>query len=350
MVKNKAIARFRRDELKVFWYWINERHSIYIKRKERKPAPWTKDLILQTYKFTNPFRQLDRVTQEWVNRYCALLGSDIEVKDADSKSARKIPPTDGDILFHCVMFRLFNWPHTYDALHYMGKWTYDRAIRTLEARKADGHQIFTGAYIIPNMGLSDPKIDIIAGAVDLVHENRKEFAAYIRHERSMEKTVEVLQLVPTIGPFIAYEIACDLRFTRVLSDATDVMCWANPGPGAMRGIHRLLTGSAKATKPRPDYNAHMRDLLSMADKHLSSAVKACEWPFEMREIEHSLCEFDKYMRVKNGEGRPRSRFKPIPPPPWEELNVLDKSTVRINAAEHEEAVKKFLAKKRRKKA
>ena len=31
---------------------------------------------------------------------------------------------------------------------------------------------------------------------------------------------------------------------------------------------------------------------------------------EMREIEHSLCEFDKYQRVKNGEGKPRSIYQP----------------------------------------
>ena len=31
---------------------------------------------------------------------------------------------------------------------------------------------------------------------------------------------------------------------------------------------------------------------------------------EMREIEHSLCEFDKYQRVKHGEGKPRSIYQP----------------------------------------
>ena len=29
---------------------------------------------------------------------------------------------------------------------------------------------------------------------------------------------------------------------------------------------------------------------------------------DMRTIEHSLCEFDKYMRVKKSEGTPRSKF------------------------------------------
>jgi len=28
----------------------------------------------------------------------------------------------------------------------------------------------------------------------------------------------------------------------------------------------------------------------------------------MRDIEHSLCEFDKYERVRNGEGVPRGKY------------------------------------------
>jgi hypothetical protein len=36
-----------------------------------------------------------------------------------------------------------------------------------------------------------------------------------------------------------------------------------------------------------------------------------EFPaWEMRDVEHTLCEFDKYERVRLGEGRPRSVFRP----------------------------------------
>lgn len=311
--------KFRSKELKLFWYWIGERHAIYMRRKRGAPFPWTKDKILRTYKFTNPFRQLDRVTQAWLNRYVALLGTRLESEAPGARAPKFKPPTDGDILFHCALFRLFNWPPTYDALVYMtGRWSYDRALRVLEARQAEKQQIFTGAYIIPNMGSKDPKIDIITAAADLVYENREAFARYIRAERSMEKTCEVLQLVPTIGPFIAYEIACDLRFTRLLEGALDVNTWANPGPGAKRGIHRLLYGSPQPVGKKPDYLQAMRALFATAHTHFPmEARKGCEYPFEMREIEHSLCEFDKYMRVKNGEGRPRSRYKPAPPLPKE---------------------------------
>jgi hypothetical protein len=34
-----------------------------------------------------------------------------------------------------------------------------------------------------------------------------------------------------------------------------------------------------------------------------------EWPlFDVRAIEHSLCEFDKYERCRQETGRPRQRF------------------------------------------
>jgi hypothetical protein len=39
------------------------------------------------------------------------------------------------------------------------------------------------------------------------------------------------------------------------------------------------------------------------------AEGSVEWPpFEIREIEHSLCEFDKHQRCLQGQGRPRQRF------------------------------------------
>ena len=333
MVKKKKRAKvgklkfvWKTKQLKLFFYWMNERQKIWEAKKAGKPFPWTDDKILQTYKFTNVFRQLDRVTEEWTKRYVTLLGSGKE-------SARWGALADGDLLFHVAMFRLFNWPETYDALHFgMTKWNVDKAIELLSERRDKEHeQIFTGAYIIPQGGSTDPKIDVICRALDFLHDgrtkkekeegklpNRVLFANKIRRRPSMERAVNILMRVPTIGGFIGYEIACDLRHTRLLADAYDIKSWANPGPGAMRGIHRLMTGKHKWPKgtPRPDYVRAMRMLLRRAERRgmLGKAIKRCEWPFEMREIEHSLCEFDKYCRVKFKEGkRPRSVYRPPQP-------------------------------------
>lgn len=285
---------FNKQMLKLFFYWMNERHSIYKKKTEKKPFPWTKDPILSTYKFTNVYRQLDRVTVEWGSRYAKLL----------MKS-----PKPAEIIFHCAMFRMFNWPETYDALSFgMSKWNLDKAMKILQERQGEGLQVFTGAYIIPNVGRTDPKIQVICEALNVVHEMRGDIAQALREKPSLKLCTELLMKVPTIGPFIAYEIACDLRFTKVLDRASDIHTWANAGPGAKRGIHRLLNGGAHTwTGKKPDYLKAMRELLLLAPKHFDT--EGGEFPFELREIEHSLCEFDKYLRVKFGEGKPRSLYK-----------------------------------------
>ena len=49
-----------------YWSFIQERHRIYLARLAGKAAPWTEDLILGRYKFTNTFRVLDRESQTCV--------------------------------------------------------------------------------------------------------------------------------------------------------------------------------------------------------------------------------------------------------------------------------------------
>ena len=50
----------------------------------------------------------------------------------------------------------------------------------------------------------------------------------------------------------------------------------------------------------------MKELLDVSNDYIDPALPA----LEMREIEHCLCEFDKYERVRLGQGRPRSKYKP----------------------------------------
>ena len=67
-----------------------------------------------------------------------------------------------------------------------------------------------------------------------------------------------------------------------------------------------------------DWNAEMFERLKMADKYLEPHVPN----LEMREIEHSLCEFDKYERTRLGEGRPRAKYKYDEYPKYNEAQYL----------------------------
>ena len=48
--------------LEVFLYWIRERFAIYQRGQAGCLKPWTDDEILQNYRFTNPYRELDKTT------------------------------------------------------------------------------------------------------------------------------------------------------------------------------------------------------------------------------------------------------------------------------------------------
>jgi hypothetical protein len=129
--------------------------------------------------------------------------------------------------------------------------------------------------------------------------------------RSLEHTWAFLKKMIGIGPFLAYEMVTDLRHTHILNDAVDIMTWANPGPGAIRGLRRIFGPHVKTT--HGEANVYMKKLLDRSDDGFNSKTNKhhldTDFPtLEMRDIEHWLCEFDKYVRVMNGEGRPRSRY------------------------------------------
>jgi hypothetical protein len=280
--------------IKKFFYWINERHQIYLKKEAKNEPPWTKDKILQEYKFTNVFRNLDRVIKDlhrWV----------VSDKDLDEVSG----------LRHIILFRMFNVTDTYLSLCggngpvSGGKFHLARVKRFLHKRKESGKQIFTGAYIITNNGSTRPKIDLVTEAVDVMWKAAPKIVKDLKQINTLQGAVKYMTQFPMVGQFIAYELVCDFRWTSILGNATDIWTWANPGPGAKRGLNRIHGRDLKYSQKDVDFNDEMHELLSISVDYLGNHVPL----LEMRDIEHSLCEFDKYMRVKNGEGRPRSKYR-----------------------------------------
>jgi len=45
------------------WHWMGERWKICEARRANKPSPWTTDVSLSQYKYTNVFRELDKESQ-----------------------------------------------------------------------------------------------------------------------------------------------------------------------------------------------------------------------------------------------------------------------------------------------
>jgi hypothetical protein len=285
----------KEKQLKLFFYWMNERERIRLVKKEGAPWPWTKDKILQTYKFTNVFRRFDRTTVDLVTRVK-------DIKDPVELYAR------------ICLFRLFNWTPTYDNItsKFVGDWRKTRV--ALKASRDLGTQLWTGAYMIhADPGAKRDKVDSYIDTMEAIWGLRNNFADKIRLNNTLEYATEAMQNFNHIGAFIAYELACDFGYFKpLLLKATDKMTWANTGPGAARGIHRIMTGSDRKPHNGIDYVHDMRWLLEYSEDAWEHERK-----LEMRDIEHSLCEFDKYCRVYFEEGRsPKQKYRHEESPPW----------------------------------
>jgi hypothetical protein len=274
-------------------YWIKERHEIHRRREAGNPRPWTDDQILRHYFFTNPFRENDKTTQWFKSMVRGPLACDPAVVMAT------------------VIFRWFNYIPTGQLLLREGlltDWDEAKAARLLVDRWDEGKgQVFTGAYMIKaGNGPRGCKIPSVCRAISNVWASRRQILdCCLLYPPSMQRVWGELKRFPFLGGFMSYEIVCDLRWTHWLTDAVDRMTWCNPGPGARRGLNRLLGRQLEAPFPQSLWEEHTRLLLG---KMIAIKLKDVPHPVEMREVEHSSCEWDKYERLLWGQGRSKRRY------------------------------------------
>ncbi len=279
---------------KPLWKWMAERHAIYCRKEQGKPMPWTNDKILQTFRFCNVYRELDTTTI-WIRR-----------------NWREPMRDSPHLWFAMLVSRMINLPNTMVHLtahcglpEATKKWC-DKAERQLAQLVSNGEKIYGSAYIMTAGGMSGPKYRFTMKCLRAAVKNPLQFATW----NSLEEMWTKLRELPGCGNFIAYEIATDLRWTRYYQPEalSDHLSWGNPGPGAVRGINRIINKDKdKPIGRREDYIKVMAHLTEIANalpqlKHMPR--------FEVRDIEHSLCETDKMLRVKNGEGRPKQLYVP----------------------------------------
>lgn len=258
------------------------------KEVEQKPPPWTDDPILQKFKFCQVFREDDRTTR-WFRTH---------IRDPYRD--------DPEVLMATVIFRWFNYIETgrtlvRNKLHL--EWDRKKAIEEITKQ----NKWVTGAYIVKTPNRMD-KVTGVAECISHMWGDREKLVDQILATKSLEKSWNILRDYPYMGPFMAYEVITDLRHTYLLRDAEDILTWANAGPGAMRGLNRLAGRELDFSRRSHPWNEEMRNLWEISRERLNPNLIDLN-QFEMREIEGGLCEFDKYSRILNEEGRTRSVYK-----------------------------------------
>lgn len=278
-----------KDQIELFFYWINERHAIFLRRQAEEDWPWTNDQILQTYKFCNVFRELDTVTV-WID-----------------ENIRKPYANHPELFFNLMMSRLINLPGTLEEIGFIEKYNADYVRAVLQSRKDRRLPMVTGAYMITGTlggkGVMKPE-QLADYVLQPVWNMRREITPILKDNLKSAYYRILNAKAPGFGRFLCYEVVTDLRWTRYLSKADDIYGWANAGPGALRGINRLYGNDLRTHTSQDFANEVMQYLLEISSDYLQDYVPE----LEMRDIEHSLCEYDKYSRVLLGQGRPRSKF------------------------------------------
>lgn len=294
------------DAVKAFFRYAQIRYGVMINKDAGKPKPWTCDPTLQEYRFCNVFREDDKVTK-WFR-----------------ENIRDPLRNDPRVLLATFVFRLFNFVETGENMLLFGPvdpfvlfstegWGEHK--ETFRARVKDQKQKVTGAYMTKTpTGLDkvDGCIQVVDWFIEHCHGDVEKQALEIeRNGSSLQYLTEWIDESPFMGPFLSYEVVTDLRHTCLGRNALDILTWANPGPGAARGLSRLCGVHHDTLKREKKQDVVV--MIELMQELLAASDEPHLWPFdfpdmEMREIEHTLCEFDKYERVRSGQGRPRSRY------------------------------------------
>lgn len=275
-------------QLRQFTNFIKERHAVYERKQAGKPKPWTKDEILQSYRFCNVYRELDTVT--------IWLRNNWRVPHAENP----------DLWFAMVVARLINWPESLEEGGFPLPWKPQPWINKLDARKTRGEKVFTGAYMIRGIEAEGAtKVRYLAEQVLTPMWKQREAGRKMFHGDSLEDAHNWLMQFYGMGSFLAAQVICDVKYTPMLFGAKDWWSWAAPGPGSLRGMSRVEFGDLNTKYTDAEWKESLATLKHQVDPVI---YKARMETLHAQDLQNCLCEFDKYERVRLGEGRPRSLY------------------------------------------
>lgn len=273
-----------------FFDTARERYTIKLAREAGKPRPWTKDRQFQQWRFCHVHREDDKTTvwfRENVRRHLEGMAA---VKAT-------------------VAFRWFNRIETGKMIQdlLVDQWDSQEAARRL----AGVAPVVTGAYIIKGYD-GYPKMEGVLKCIDEAFPRLpamvNRWNDLIEKERfDLRIAWNDLTTLNYMGGFMAYEAVSDLRWCAPFNQATDIVTWANAGPGCARGLSWTVDGKMGRFGTGP---GDQKIMLILMQELLAMSKDGQYWPqdwqpWEMREVEHWSCEWDKYNRARSGESMKR---------------------------------------------
>jgi len=275
------------------------------------PKPWTTNPLLQAYKFTNVYRELDKTSIHLIERIC---------------SKETIPPEEK--LFNLIIGRVFNLHNTFDILFpVLEPRTFDWKFyeRVLDSKMAKGVKLWNPAYTVTQMKF-DPEYRKDKHAqfllmFDFVSKNIDDIHNELRMASSLQEAVKTLSKVRLIGEFLASEIVQDLTYCRPhyfvykLDDNHDL---ATVGPGTIQSLQEMYNDPTPNRKVLAEYIKRtwmrqeemfnkLRDRTGKDWMEIYYRAAYSNQPYlSMNNVESVFCEARKYFNIARGTGRRRN--------------------------------------------
>lgn len=281
----------------LFAYMI-ERENIRRRKEVGEPGPWTDDSILREFSFTNVRRSDDRTTRTLMAQF---YGPNVP------------GASPGDVLFNCCLARFFGLSETVLHLGWQSDWDAEAAIARVHERQREGKQIFTSAYVITNNGETGDKVEFVCRKVltRLWNARHRLAEEAMKPGRGWCYLVGQLRTFPALGGtgFMAKEVAQDFILAMGWQPR-DLNTFTPVGKGARRGLNRLrgrlvedqITSSSPKVESR--FLREVRELFDVRHQYLPADFIE----LQLHDIQFCLCELDKYLRTKSGDGKPKRRY------------------------------------------
>lgn len=324
-----AIPEINTDALYEFVKMVKNRYYIHIRKDVlKKQKPWTKNPIMQQYKFTNVRREHDRQSKYLIDNIVNNGKLTLE-----------------DKIVNCFLFRAWN---NWDTFHALGlpadaqtlyNPSHKETIRPIYKKLSEGNperkwwsNAFNQGGFKMVWGYPDGTARSLYERDGATRHHEKDIplrplhiAPYLHEHdiikkllqaKNQQECFEIIKTVPGYADFMAYQVFVDLTYIPEFPFSENEFTIA--GPGCKRGLDILFTDRTGLSYEeclfwlRDSWDTLMDDLeISWDSDKIFRDLPEHDRYMNVMSLENCFCEFSKYMRAKNGTGRPRVRYKGV---------------------------------------
>lgn len=282
--------------MKNFWQFAYERQAIWHRRFiERRQKPYTDDPVLQRYHFTNVHRELDAGTQ-------------VVHQLVVNQEHMNMSPVS--LIFNAMLYRIFNradmWqtcdPYVchYDEL--------DQSFKKIREYRDAGYRIAPAAWTVPplvhiNGNTWLDRVETAVKSWDIIT-----IAKNVQRATTLVEANDALIGAAGIGPFIRLQVILDLTAVfNFTDDETLPSLYSSKGKHRNNKDYLKPQGSAEGERLVGCTIKELRDHqdLMLTDEGLTWSEIAWQRKprLTMADLEHTLCEWTKYITVHDASNK-----------------------------------------------